>query len=146
MNAKDFLLRYRVADEKIKMLNAEIERIELSAQGGSANGDGQPHGSGKSDKVGRVASKAADMQLSLEAWKIEQERIKMEIIGVLGGVTRRELFEVLQMRYIAPRPADEWFNIAHVLKRSVRQAQRLHGEALLEVQRILNERRDDGEV
>lgn len=138
MNAKEFMLRYRVADEKINMLNAEIERIESSAIGGSAQGDGQPHGTGTSDKVGRTAAKAADMQLALEAWKIEQARIKLEIIEVLGAVPRRELFEVLQLRYIAPRPADEWFNIAHVLDKSIRQAQRLHGEALQEVQRIID--------
>lgn len=143
MIAKDFLLRYRVADEKINMLNAEIERIESAALGGSAQGDGQPHGSGTSDKVGKTASKAADMQLALEAWKVEQARIKMEIIEVLGGITRRELFEVLQMRYIAPRPADEWFNIAHVMEKSPRQVQRLHGEALAEVQQIID-RRENG--
>ena len=143
MNAKEFLQRYRVADEKIKLLNAEIERIEEMAQGGSAQGDGQPHGSGTSDKVGKVAAKAADMQLSLEAWKIEQERIKMEIIEALGGVTRRDFFEVLQLRYIADRPADEWYNIAHVLKKSIRQTQRLHGEALAEVQRALDLREEE---
>ena len=144
MNAKDFLLRYRVADEKINMLNAEIERIESSAIGGSAQGDGQPHGSGTSDKVDKIASKAADMQRSLEAWKVEQARIKMEIISVLGAITRRELFEVLQLRYIAPRPADEWFNIAHVMEKSPRQAQRLHGEALQEVQRIIDRKESAG--
>ena len=138
MTAKEFLLRYRVADEKVKMLKDQIAQAENSAQG-AGQGDGQPHGSGRSDKVGKAAAKAADLKTALEAWLTEQERIKVEIIGVLGAIDMRELFEVLQMRYIADRPADEWARIAEVMDRSVRQVQRLHGTALQEVARILGE-------
>lgn len=136
MTPKEFLQRYRVADEKVKMLNEQIERAESSAQGGGSS-DGQPHGTGTSDKVGKAATKAADLMVKLEAWKTEQERIKIEIIEVLSEVDRKELLEVLQLRYIAPSPSDEWINIAVAMDRSVRQVQRLHGDALQIVGQIM---------
>lgn len=138
MTAKEFLLRYRVADEKIKMLKSQIIRAEDSAQV-SGQSDGQPHGSGKSDKVGRAAVKAADLKTALEAWLAEQERIKLEIIAVLGAIDKRELFEVLHLRYISDRPADEWDRIAEVMDKSVRQVQRLHGDALQKVSALIKE-------
>lgn len=142
MTAKEFLMRYRTADEKVKMLTDQIERAESYAQG-AGQGDGQPHGTGTSDKVGKAAAKAADLRTALEAWLEEQERIKLEIIAVLGAIDKRELFEVLQLRYIADRPADEWHNIACVLDRSIRQVQRLHGEALMIVEGLINEQIDN---
>lgn len=138
MNARDFMNRYKLAGQKVNMYRAKIEALEQSALSGQQM-DGQPHGSGKSDTVPRVATKAADMRVTLEAWMLEQERIQEEIIRVMGALKKTEHFQVLKMRYIEEPPADSWQSIAAVMDKTVRHVQRIHGYALQEVQLIIGE-------
>lgn len=137
MRAKEFFMRYRTAEGKVKTFKREIERLEHASLG-SQQMDGQPHGTGKSDTVANTAAKAADLRIMLEAWVAEQERIKREIIEVLGAIDDNDEFQVLQLRYLAERPADRWECIKDVMALSVRQAQRIHGRALRSAQAIID--------
>ena len=141
MTAKEFLLQYRTADRIINLIKDNIEKAEGQAAGSAPSMDGQPRGSGKSDKVGKAATAAADLKTKLEEKLYEQEAIKREIFYVLSKITRSEFVDVLRMRYIEEPPADSWLAIACVLDRHPRQVQRIHGYALQEVQKII-----DGEV
>lgn len=140
MTAKDFLMQYRKADSIIRLLKSDIERVEGQASGASQQIDGQPHGSGKSDKVGKAATAAADLKAKLEEKLWEQEAIKRQIFYVLSEITKSEFVEVLRMRYIDDPPADSWLSIAYSLDRHPRQVQRIHGYALQEVQKIIDGR------
>ena len=139
MTAKEFLTRYRLISSRIEMLAAEIEKIEAQAAGGGQNMDGQPHGTGKSDRVANAAIKAAEATTELEKLKAEQEAKRNYIMFVLNKIDDLEQFEVLKLRYIDPKPANEWWNIAEVVGKSTRHVQRIHGYALLKVQKILDE-------
>lgn len=137
MTAKEFLKEYRLIRSKIELYTAEIEKIEAQAAG-SQNIDGQPHGKGKSDKVARAAVRSADLAEKLRVLQFEQEKRRDVIIDILGKVTSYDNFTVLKMRYIDPRPACDWWKIADVMDKSTRQVQRIHGEALMEVQNIID--------
>jgi len=138
ITAREFLERYRTADRKIRMLADEIEKVEALAGGGAISIDGQPHGKGASDKVGSAATAAADLREKLESWIYEQENIKREIINVLSELNDGAQLQVLRLRYMTDDTSETWINIAYVMDRSVRQVQRIHGHALLEVQRIID--------
>ena len=138
MTAKEFLSRYRLITSRIELLTAEIEKIEAQASGGSQTIDGQPHGTGKSDRVANAAIKAAEATSELEELKAEQESKRNFIMLVLNKIDDLEQFTVLKMRYIEPKPAGEWWNIAETMNISARHAQRIHGHALLKVQKVLD--------
>ena len=140
MTAKEFLLQYRTADRIIKLIQDGIEKAEGQGSGGAQNIDGQPRGSGKSDKVAKAATAAADLKTKLEEKLYEQEAIKREIFYVLSKISRSEYVDVLRMRYIEEPPADSWLAIACALDRHPRQVQRIHGYALAEVQKIIDGR------
>lgn len=140
LTAKEFLLQYRTADRKIRMLLADIERAEGQASGSGQQIDGQPRGSGRSDKVAKAAAAAADLKIKLEAKLLEQEVIKRRVFDVLSEVQTSEYVDVLRMRYIEEPPKDAWIYIADELDKSVRHVQRIHGSALAEVQSILDRR------
>ena len=141
MTAKDFLMQYRTADRIIQLLKSDIERVEGRASGVAQQIDGQPRGSGKSDKVAKAATAAADLKVKLEEKLWDQEAIKRRVFYVLGEIKQSDHVDVLRMRYIEEPPADEWISIACALNKSIRQVQRIHGYALQEVQKII-----DGEV
>lgn len=140
MTAKELLKEYRLIRSKIELYVSEIEKIEAQAAGGTRDLDGQPRGTAKSDKVANAAVRTADLTARLRALQEEQEIRRAEIIDILGQVTSLDNFTVLRMRYIDPKPLDEWYKIADNMDKSVRQVQRIHGEALLEVQRIIDRR------
>ena len=140
MTAKELLKEYRLIRSKIELYVSEIEKIEAQAAGGASDLDGQPRGTAKSDKVANAAVRTADLTARLRTLQEEQEVRRAEIIDILGQVTSLDNFTVLRMRYIDPKPLDEWYKIADNMDKSVRQVQRIHGEALLEVQRIIDRR------
>ena len=137
MTAKEFLKEYRLIRSKIELYTAEIEKIEAQA-GGSQKIDGQPHGTGKSDKVARAAVRTADLTEKLRVLQYEQEKRRAVIIDILGKVTNYDNFTVLKKRYIDPRPDCDWWAIADSMDLSTRQVQRIHGDALIEVQKIID--------
>ena len=140
MNAKEFLLQYRTADRIINLLKEDIEKAEDQAVGVSQKIDGQPRGSGKSDKVGKAAAAAADLKTKLEEKLWEQEAIKRQVFYVLSEIRQSEYVDLLRMRYIEDPPGDSWYAISEALDRSVRQVKRFHAAALEEVQKIIDRR------
>lgn len=138
MTAVEFLGRYRLAEKKVETLAREVERLETAAQGGAIKADGLPHGTAKADSMAEMAARAADQRLVLEAWIAEQNRIKFEIMEVLGAITDLRQFAVLQMRYVGPYDQSDWITIADNLGvTSERQARRIHGDAIRTVEEIL---------
>lgn len=137
MTAKEFLQEYRLIRSKIELYTAEIEKIEAQATG-SQTIDGQPHGTSKSDKVAIAAVRSAELTEKLRVLQYEQDKRRGVIIDILGKITNYDNFTVLKKRYIDPRPECDWWKIADTMDRSTRQVQRIHGEALKEVQRIID--------
>lgn len=159
MNAKEYLLQVGMIDARLKVVEANINRIrrELLQIGDiSVNPswpDGQPHGRIKTDPTGNKASKLADMtnekrdKLKAELLEFEYEQIslhsklwskRMEIIDTISQVQDVKCYRLLCMRYI---DGDKWEKIALDLDVTYQWvAGPLHGKALSIVQNIINKK------
>ena len=155
MTAKEYLRQYRAIASKLRAIDVMIADIrkELSNIGmvsiRSPWPDGQPHGSGTTDPTGSLAAKAADLGteerrealksqlLDLEIRELrarsELWKKRIEIEETLGEVLDPIYHDVLHRRYIEGQSFEL---IAVELNYSYRHVIRLHGEALLEVDKL----------
>ena len=137
MTAKEYLSQYWNLTEKLNELETDIERIEQEAGEVKLTLDGMPHGTDLSDKTGNYAAKLADMRMKAIEKRSEAWDKRIEIEDVIMRVTDSDYQRILYMRYILKA---HWEEIAVDIHRSFRHVTRLHGEALLEVQKILDEK------
>ena len=159
MNAKEYLMQVRQLDARLEVINASITRLKADIDAltdvsvKSAWPDGQPHGTKTTDPTGTMASRIADateeqrrmlrkelldyeymqLQAKSELWKKQ-----IEVIDTIGHVKDPTLYRILSYRYIDGRPF-EW--IAVEINYTWRHTIRLHGDALQEVQTILDKRK-----
>jgi len=156
MTAKEYLSQYQMIEARLRAIEAMVDeaRKELSAINDvslrSAWPDGQPHGTGTTDPVGNQAAAAADRitqerreelkglleDLEIRELKTRAElwRQRMEIEEVIGAVSDPTHHDVLYRRYIQ---GQKFELIAVETGYSYRHTIRLHGEALLEVAKII---------
>ena len=155
MTAKEYLsqvgilsARLDVIDKAIKLLREEIESM-TDAGVSSPWPDGLPHGTGASDPTASKAIRHADRlnekreELRKQLIDYEYEQIarrselwakRIEIIETLGKLREPTLHKILTMRYI---DGESFEAIAVEVGYSWRHVIRLHGIALLRVQKIL---------
>lgn len=138
MKAKRLLREYRGIKQRLEILEEEIIRFELVAEGTTANLDGQPHGSGVSDKMAAFSVRAADARVELDEAISELNRRRWEIIRLTTRLTDSKQIEVVRGLYIDEQEKG-WITLADSLGLSVRQVQRIHGEALEELERIMED-------
>lgn len=136
MEVKRMLREYRGIKARLEILEEEILRFESIAEGTSLNMDGQPKGSGVKDKMAAFSVKAADAKSELENMIAELNRRRWNIIRLATRLTDGKQITVIHGRYIADYE-QTWAELAKTLElTSTRQAQRIHGEALEELQRL----------
>lgn len=145
MKAKRLLREYRGIKQRLEILEEEIIRFELVAEGTTANLDGQPHGSGVSDKMAAFSVRAADARVELDETISELNRRRWEIIRLTTRLTDSKQIEVVRGLYIDEQEKG-WITLADNLGLSVRQVQRIHGEALEELERIMEEGEKHGRL
>ena len=135
MNAKDHLLEYKRIDARVRILQAEVEKLRTDAEGMNINLDGMPKASGKPDKIARLAIQLAayETELADELSKLWAKR--MEIVGELSKLKEPKHFTILHARYIEGKT---WEHIAVDMDITWRHCYRLHGSALVEFEKILN--------
>lgn len=159
MTAKEYLMQYRVIQAKLRAIESMLRDIreELTGLGvGSIRSpwpDGQPHGTGTTDPTGSEAIRAADMMtierreklrdqladLEVREYKARSElwQQRIQIEETIGAVKDPTYNEVLHRRYIEGQTFEL---IAVEMHYSWRHTIRLHGEALLEVEKIIEKR------
>lgn len=138
MKVKRLLREYRGIKQRLEILEEEIIRFELVAEGTTAKLDGQPHGSGVSDKMAAFSVRAADARVELDEAISELNRRRWEIIRLTTRLTDSKQIEVVRGLYIDEQEKG-WITLADSLGLSVRQVQRIHGEALEELSKIISE-------
>lgn len=141
MKAKRLLREHRGIKQRLEILKEEIIRFELVAEGTTANLDGQPHGSGVSDKMAAFSVRAADARGELDETIADLNRKRWEIIRLTMNLTDGKQIAIIRGLYLDEQEKG-WLTLADNLGLSVRQVQRIHGEALEELERIMEE--DDG--
>lgn len=139
MEVKRMLREYRGIKARLEILEEEILRFESIAEGTSLNMDGQPKGSGVSDKMAAFSIKAADSKSELERMVERLNRKRWKIIRMATKLTDSKQIAVIHGRYIADYE-QTWAELAKTLGlTSVRQVQRIHGDALEELQKVMEQ-------
>ena len=134
MKAKEFLKRHAASQYKILALEAEIEKLYQSNIKSPAN-DGQPRGTDISDNTGSLAAKIADMREDIEWLWQQQQKIKWQVERTIYQLDSPEQFRVCWLKYIELK---DWSEIAAEMDKTARTVQRIHGNALLSVQAIID--------
>ena len=135
MKAKDFLKRHAASQYKILALEAEIDKLYQTNIKSPAN-DGQPRGTDISDGTGSLAAKIADMKEDIEWLWQQQQKIKWQVERTIYQLDSPEQFRVCWLKYIELK---DWSEIAAEMDKTARTVQRIHGNALLSVQAIIDQ-------
>lgn len=136
MNAKSYLLQYKIMNRRLSHLEKEIEKICADVEAVNMIGDGMPKRTGKSDKVGNVAVRLADLRTQYQNEIMALWEKRAEIYSVISQVDDDMQMQLLYDRYLLSM---QWHEIAkdiHVAEEYARG--RLHGIALQKVEKILN--------
>lgn len=139
MNAKDYLLEYKRIDARVRILQAEVEKLRTDAEGMSINLDGMPRSSGKSDKIARLAIQLASYETQLADELSHLWSKRMEIVGELSKLKNPKHFTLLHAKYIENKT---WERIAVDMDITWRHCYRLHGSALAEFEKVLGGQND----
>lgn len=138
MTAKEFMKQHERVVDKIRQIEIQIYDIEQTLGIKGVNYDSQPHGSGISQVTESTATKLIELrevQRDLVD-KLWTKRIEIErIIFMIENATFAEL---LQRKYIR---LQKWEDIATDMKFDSRYIYKLHGKALVEVDKIIRKRK-----
>lgn len=136
MTAKRYLKHHEVATLRLQALERTIAELYSKAFPAQVT-DGEPPVQGNvSDRTGSLAVKIADMRLDAEALWYEQQIIRREIERTIFAVEDPNQIRVLKAKYIDLKG---WSEIADEMDKTERTVQRIHGEALVEVEKLLEE-------
>ena len=123
---KRYLLGYRDALRKQKVIEEEIRELRLKKMLPSLTQDGMPHGSGGSDMSG-YAAKLDELLRDLDAQAQHCIDIRREIAGKIEAMQDETEKLVLRLRYMHGK---KWEEIAVEMDYGYRNVLKLHGKAL----------------
>ncbi len=139
LSAKEYLGQIRKYDILIENKTQMIKRLREQAVSVTVAMDGERvKSSGSKDKLGDTIAKIVDLENIIRDDVERMAQIKEEIIGVIDEIGDADLMNVLYKRYVH---FARWEEIPAEMGYSDRTIYRLHGKALLAVQKILNERK-----
>lgn len=135
MIAKEYLLEYKRINNRVRILQSEVERLRTDAESMSINLDGMPRGSGTNDKTARLAVQLAEHESELQAEMSKLWSKRMEIIRNLDKLREPKYQTILYSRYIEGKT---WEVIAYEMDVTWRYCYMLHGHALNALEKIIN--------
>lgn len=136
IDVKEFLRSYRRQLAKIDIIEQDIETYRSEAENTTQAINGLPHGSAITDKVGNITAKIVDRTSdALLEREIATDKRK-KISNVIRQVNDERYMRVLFERYIK---GEKWEQIAVNMGYDYRYILKLHGRALQEVDKILNQ-------
>lgn len=140
--AKRFLRGYRALLLRRESLLREIERLRESLTGITAPMKDDPvQGSGAADRMADTVARIVDAEEALEPALSEiNEKIK-EIMAAIDAVPDEMGKTVLTLRYIEGL---DWLTISEKISYEISNTYIIHGRALVEVNRWLKGREEDG--
>lgn len=136
MSPKEYLSEYRNMLIVIRNLEAEAEEAESLAMSTTMSTDVERvQSSGRNDKMAELASKAADIRIEIISKRSEALDSLHSIGKTISSVKNRDYKQVLHMRYIE---RNTWEKIAVEMGVTYQWVHRLHGRALQDVEKIIN--------
>ena len=141
MRAKEYLTQYETLGAELSRITSEITALEAQIGSNNVLGDGTPHGSGVSDKTGRLASELADIMTEYSDALARAWQKRAEIVATINEVADPVQSSLLYAKYIQLK---RWHEVAEQIHMNeVYTRGRLHGAALRSVDAILAERSID---
>ena len=138
MTAKEFMKQHERIVEKIRQIEIQIYDIEQTLGVKGVNYDSQPHGSGISQVTESTATKLIELR------EVQRDLVdklwtkRIEIERVIFMIENATFAELLQRKYIR---LQKWEDIATDMKFDSRYIYKLHGKALVEVDKIIRKRK-----
>lgn len=138
MTAKEFMKQHERIVEKIRQAEIQIYDIEQTLGVKGVNYDSQPHGSGISQVTESTATKLIELR------EVQRDLVdklwtkRIEIERVIFMIENATLAELLQRKYIR---LQKWEDIATDMEFDSRYIYKLHGKALVEVDKIIRKRK-----
>lgn len=134
MTAKEYLSQYRYINININNKIAQQKRFRELATCVSPSSDGCGHNRGVSDKVGSLCAKIADLDAEINAEVDKLVDVQKDIMHTISKVDDERFRIILTERYIDCKTFEQ---IADDIHYSYKQTCRLHGQALICVQDVL---------
>ena len=136
MNAKDYLLQYKMLVVRIENAERDIDEIREERNSISIVLDGMPRGSAISDKTAKLAVLLADMEAELLDLRTEAWLKKLEIIRTIDKLSNPAEVKLLHLRYLDNYT---WKKIAVTMNYTYQWvAGTLHSNALQSLDKIIN--------
>ena len=138
MTAKEFMKQHERVVEKIRQIEIQIYDIEQTLGIKGVNYDYQPHGSGISQVTEATATKLIELR------EVQRDLVdtlwtkRIEIERVIFMIEDATFAELLQRKYIR---LQKWEDVAADMKFDNRYIYKLHGKALVEVEKIIRKRK-----
>lgn len=141
-NAKDYLLQIRKIDRLIENKIAEAEHWRSVATGTTACSDGdRVQSSGSKQKMADAVCRYLTMDNEISKAIDRLIDIKQEVINTIEQLPVDE-YDILHKKYVQLK---DFYEIAVELDKSYSNITTIHGRALVNVQRLLDERKGDQE-
>lgn len=133
--AKEYLQQVRNSDIAIKDKMQELADLEvLVTNVNSINEGDRVQSSSSQDKMADTVCKIADLKMEIQEEINNLLRLKREVRDTIEKVSEPDLVSILYKRYILFK---KWEEISVELNVSYRHTTRLHGKALIEIEKIL---------
>ncbi len=127
MDPKSYLKLYKQYENRISMIEMEIEAVNNEIDSIKIQLDGMPKGSKKSDRVGELSSLLADMAEDLAAARYDAWMMRKHIFKAIADVPDMREQKILYLRYIYGM---EWDEIAEEMDLTRQWVNTLHGRGL----------------
>ncbi len=124
---KEYLRRYKAADDEINDLMREKERILSRLTRMTASATGMPHGGGDTDQLTNGVAKIIELEKEIDAKVDKLVELRREIEASIETVDSNIQRRLLKLRYI---DGMTWERVAVEMNYSYMQVCRLHGKAL----------------
>ena len=135
MTAKEYLLQAKYLDQQINNKICQLRMLNDLATKVTYTMTGMPGGFGDSaSKQDSVVTKIIDFQKEINADIDRLVDLKREILISIQAVSSVEHQLVLEKRYIM---FEKWEKIAADMNTDIRNIYRIHGKALVELEKIL---------
>ena len=135
MTAKEYLLQAKYLDQQINNKICQLRMLNDLATKVTYTMTGMPGGFGERvSKQDSVVTKIIDFQKEINADIDRLVDLKREILISIQALSSVEYQLVLEKRYIM---FEKWEKIAADMNTDIRNIYRIHGKALLELEKIL---------
>lgn len=134
MNAKEYLLEIKKIRKRVNLLQTEIERLRTDAESVSINLDGMPKGSGKGTWENLAIQLAECESVLMKELSVLWSK-QMKAIMLLDKLKPKHQM-ILTEYYIEDKT---WEQIAYEQGYTWRHCYRLHGSALIELERVMQD-------